>query len=691
VKKTAAILLASALFQPQALAPPPGFAQTKPLALAPQYQEWLRLTSYIIKEKERDVFLKLANDRDRDIFIQMFWKTRDPTPATAANEFKDEIEKRYKEANKRFHYGGQEGWRTDRGRFTIILGEPSSKVQIAGSTELWPVEIWSYYGDPAKGMPTHFSLVFYQRGNVGEYKLYDPVSDGPGKLLISGKDYTPSDYESMYDAIFDLQPELAAVCLSIIPGEIPYMYQPSPENAIWLANIIDSPKKAVSESYATHFLNYKGYVSTEYLTNYMESSGTVHVVFDPVTGLPFIDFAVAPKNLSLDFYEPKGEYSCAFEVNVSLRAGEKVVYQYTKEFPLTIPEAQLSETEIKGVSIQDGFPAVPGRYRLSVLLQNRTGKEFSILERDVEVPGGGVRVGDPVIGYSLAEVKADIRQPYQAGGQRPLVDPRNTLGLTDEVAYLFQILGLTEELWKEGSARVLIQGAKPNAPFRKALSIRLSDLPFRNILTVGQSVPASDFPPDYYDLTVHLLDGKGNVLAEERTNFVVSPRKAVSHPVTLAKAASQANRFVFDYVLASQFDQTGNPEAAEAAYERALSANPSFTGRIPEYAGFLIRTNKFDRAMALVERIKDDTRLAYQYRFLRGRALLGLGRHEAAVPELQEGNKIYNSDPALLTALGFAYWKTGRTEDALNVLRASLRLNPDQPEAKALLAEIEKR
>lgn len=188
-----------------------------------------------------------------------------------------------------------------------------------------------------------------------------------------------------------------------------------------------------------------------------------------------------------------------------------------------------------------------------------------------------------------------------------------------------------------------------------------------------------------------LLDGAGKTAAEGRANFVLSTQKIGSHPVALSRGFSQSNRFVADYILASQFDRLGQAEAAEAAYERALAANPSFTGRVPEFAGFLIRAKKFARALELAERIKDDTRLAYQYRYVRGRALLGLERYEEAAAELQEGNRIYNSDPALLGALGFAYWKTGRAEDARNALAASLKLNPDQPEVKALLAEIQKK
>jgi tetratricopeptide (TPR) repeat protein len=619
---------------------------------------------------------------------------RDPTPATPENEYKDEIYRRFHEANRRYRYGSvREGWRTDRGRIFIILGDPVSITPIPGSNDLYPAEIWSYYGDAAKNMPAHFSLVFYQWRNSGEYKLYDPFVDGPFKLLVQTKGLNPTDYEDLYERIEGIAPDLAAVALSIIPGEIPYMFHPSPDNALMMANILDSPKKAVNENYATHFLNYKGIVSTEYMTNYIESVGTTEVVFDPVTGLPFIDFTIAPKKLSLDFYEPKGEFSCAFEVNVSLRTGENVVYQYGKEFPLTIPEGRLAETESMGVSIQDGFPAIPGQYRLSVLLQNRTSKEFTMLERDIEVPSprGLVRIVGPLVGYRLVETLADSRLPYQAGNRRLQVDPEYTLGAGDQIAYLFYILGLTEDLWKTGSARIALLGTKAKDPYQKIFLVRLADQPFRGLLTIAQSVPAAGVPPDFYDLEVALLDARGKSVAERRANFVLSTQKTGTHPLALSRASSQANRFVFDYILAAQYDRTGQVEAAEDAYERALAANPAFLGRIPEYVGFLLKIKKYDLALAQVEKIKDDTRLAYQYRFLRGKSLLGLGRFDEAVVELQEGNKIYNSDTALLYALGFAYWRTGRSEDARNVLNASLKLNPDQPEARALLAEIQKK
>jgi len=37
--------------------------------LAEKYQDWLNLTKYVIHPGELDVFMRLTNDRERDIFI----------------------------------------------------------------------------------------------------------------------------------------------------------------------------------------------------------------------------------------------------------------------------------------------------------------------------------------------------------------------------------------------------------------------------------------------------------------------------------------------------------------------------------------------------------------------------------------------------------------------------------------------
>ena len=668
--------------------------KVKPRDLSPQYQEWIKLTSYIIKDKERDVFLSLTNDKDRDLFIEGFWKIRDPTPETPENEFKQEHIKRFQEANKRFRRrSAREGWMTDQGRIWIILGQPSSTQSIAGSNDVYPCEIWSYYGDVSKGMPSHFGLVFFQWRGAGEYKLYDPISDGPAKLLVNALEMDVRDDQAFFDRLYEYQPDLAMVALSIIPGEVPANYMASPENAILMAYILDSPKKGVNESYATHFLDFRGIVSTEYLTNYMESAVQVAVVRDPVTGTAFCDFAMSPARLSVSLYEPKNEYSAGFQIDVSVRVGEKVIYQYSKDYPLTIPGDRIGDAENMGVCIADSFPLVEGKYKLTVLLRNTTGKEFSTFEREVEVPAvtGRPQLGGVVLGYKFADVQPGLHVPYQTETKKVNVDPKNTYSSADQLAFYFNILGLTDDVWKAGSVGIAVKGSRSQNPFQKSLTVPLSVYPFHRISNITQSLPVSEFPPDYYDMSVTLRDGRGTVLDEQTANFIVSPQPSVAHPMIVTKASSLANSFIFYYMQAHQYDQVGEAGKAEDMYKTAFSLNPAYVQKVPEYAEFLIKVKKFEEAVALVERIKGDMNQAFQYHGLKGRALMGLERYPDALASLQAANKIYNSDIGLLDALGLCYFRLGETQNALNTLNASLKLNPDQPEIKKLIKEIEAR
>jgi tetratricopeptide (TPR) repeat protein len=541
-------------------------------------------------------------------------------------------------------------------------------------------------------MPVHFQLVFTQYKNAGEFKLYDPVADGPARLLVKGMtDYAPSDYESMYQQLYKVQPDLALVAFSIIPGEMSPGYQPSLQSTIYMAAITESPKRGLDESYATHFLNFKGVVSTEYLTNYMKNVGEVAIVFDPLTGLTFCDFAVVPERLSLDYYDPKSEYFCAFQMDVSLKSGDKTVFQYGKEYPLTIPEGQLKDTEGMGFAVADSFPIIEGKYHLTVLLRNTAGKEFTVFEHDVDVPpaDGPPRIVGPVLGVKLAEAPAGMRLPFQAERKKLNPDPKNPFAASDEIVYQFSVIGLTEEVLKGGWVEALIKRTTGVDAHPRSFVTPLDARGPRRALSFTNSIPAADFPPDYYDLSLVLKDSQGNIIDQQKANFIVSPAKSLPHPQIAAKAFSLVNGFMFHYMLAHQYNQMDRMAKAEAAYKRAYAANPSYLPKIPEYSAFLLKAQKPEEALTLIEMVKNAANLRFEYFLLKGRALLDLKRYDEAVQSLSLGNKIYNSDAGLLAALGSAFHGLGQKENALEALRASLKLNPNQPEVEKLVREIE--
>ncbi|MCJ7487188.1 MAG: GWxTD domain-containing protein [Candidatus Aminicenantes bacterium] len=165
-----------------ALAVPFGILGQSKIALPEPYKKWLdEEVVYIITSHERDVFLSLQADKERDIFVEAFWKHRDPEPATPKNEFEEEHYRRLNYANATFGRSTPlPGWKTDRGRIHILLGPPKNIEQYTNVNGVHPVEIWFYLGDPELGLPTGFNVIFFKRDGAGDYILYSPPSMARG-------------------------------------------------------------------------------------------------------------------------------------------------------------------------------------------------------------------------------------------------------------------------------------------------------------------------------------------------------------------------------------------------------------------------------------------------------------------------------------------------------------------------------
>jgi len=661
--------------------------------LPQRYRDWLKLVGYIMLPIEKQVFMKLVNDRDRDAFIESFWKQRDPTPATAQNEYKDEVIKRFTYANSYYHRGtSREGWMTDMGRMYIILGPPASVERYEGVAGIYPCQVWFYRGEAAKRLPAYFGLLFFQRGGSGEFKLYNPASDGPASLLIDTKNVDMTDFEQVYLKIKELAPTLAGSSISIIPGQYPYAYTPSPQNNLILAEIMDSPKKSISPTYATHFLDYKGLVSTEYLTNYVESSVETAVIPDTVLGIPFVHFSVAPKKISIDYYQPNDQYYCNYKLSVSLRKSERIIFQYTKDFPFYFPPANVDGVTANGVAVQDAFPMIEGKFGMTILLQNAVGKEFTLFEKEVTIPGEATApsIIGPVLGYKLQDYKAVVNAPFKFQDKQLLVDAKGTLGLADDVAFVFNIAGLNEDLWKDGQVICQVAALNQDGAVKKEIPLKLSAYSWQKDLEIAQSFPARDLAPEYYEIRLKLVDGSGRVLDEKTAPFVISPAEAVPHPVTLSKSFLSSNSYLYDYALAYQYDQTGQTDKAEELFKRGYGLNPGYQEGIVEFAGFLVRSKKYAEALGLVEGLKDSEKFRFDHFLIKGQAQAGLGDYGSAIASLLEGNKIYNSDTRLLNALGRCYIRTGEKAKALQALKASISLNPDQKEIQDLVNSLGK-
>lgn len=661
--------------------------------LPEKYQDWLKLTRYIIHDKELDVFMQLTSDWERDIFIESFWNIRDPTPGTPRNEKKEEIIERFNYANLRLGSGaGRAGWMTDQGRIYIILGPPASIERNPSSRDIFPNEIWSYYGDPNKGLPTHFALVFFRRGGAGELKLYSPMSDGPASLLIMGRDYDAFDYEGLFDKIRDAAPILALSSLSVIPGEIPLNFQPSPQDNFIFANIFESAKKEVMPTYATHFLDYRGIVDVDYMTNFVECETQLDVIKDPISGINFLHFSILPTEISVDYYDVNDQYFSDLSIDVSLRVQDNIIFQYSKNFPIYFSNDEIRQIESTGLSIEDTFPIAEGDYKFIVLLQNSVAKEFSIFEKDLSIPedSGLPIISGPFLGFKIVSLDRNYHIPYKILDKKLAVDPKKTFSVSDDIVFFFNIENLTRDLWEGGEVRVVISSFEAENAAKKSYTIKLNNYTFNEILFVDQQLSASEFVPDYYDLTLSFRDKDGATIDEKSEKFIITTADAISHPTPKTKGVPLQNQFIYFYMLAHQYDSLNKGDKAEANFRKAYEMRPDYFKGLIDYANFSLKMNKLDKALELIEIVKDDEEQKFSYFLVKGKALMGLGRYAEAIDNFLEGNKIYNSDLSLLNSLGFCYYRTDQKEKALETLEASLRLDPNQEEVKKLIKEIEK-
>ena len=150
------------------------------------YKTWLNEdVVYIISPEERNAFLKLSTNEEREQFIEQFWLRRSTNPDLPDNDYKEEHYRRIAYANEHFA-SGIPGWRTDRGRIYIIWGKPDEIESHptggtwdrpmdmgGGSTTTYPWETWRYRY--LEGVGENIIIEFVDTTSTGEYhQTMDP-------------------------------------------------------------------------------------------------------------------------------------------------------------------------------------------------------------------------------------------------------------------------------------------------------------------------------------------------------------------------------------------------------------------------------------------------------------------------------------------------------------------------------------
>ncbi len=682
-----------------ALAIPAGVRGQAKNALPERYKKWIdEEVVYIITRHERDVFMKLQTDRERDIFVEAFWKHRDPLPETPRNEFEEEHYRRLNYANATFGRSTPlPGWKTDRGRIHILLGAPKNIESYTNVNGVYPVEIWFYLGDESLGLPTGFNVIFFKKNGAGDYVLYSPSVDGPRSLIadsmggfrdtdrISG---SYSEDQAAYKALQQLEPNLARQTLSLIPNEGAPSGIGSLASERLMATIFEVPQKKVQDDYADAILRYKDFIEVEYTANYVSSEVQVQVIRDEA-GASFVHYTVEPAKITAE--EIDGKYEVRFRLTgrVSDAAG-KTVYQFDKDFPFSLTADELEDVRAKSLSIQDAFPLVPGSYNFDILLKNVLSKEFSGAARAVVVPGpgGAVRMSPLLLAYGV-ETKPSPpgeRVPFKAGDRQLLCQTHKTFSANDSLVLFFQLFGPTEPLKASGTLRT--DFLREDKDFLTRTARLVAGAGGDTVIDVQ---PLKEFSPGYYQARVTLLDGQGKEVAVTKENFEVSPAAAVPRPLVVSKVTKAPGEADDLYATGLQSLNLGDVETARRRLADAHTRAPEREDIAVACAQALFKMNDFRGAKDVLRPFAKKDDAAAEVLALLGQSCHALGEYLEASTHYQAYLSRFGANIDILNYLGTCQFQLGNTAEALKAWTKSLELNPNQDKLKALVDSLKKK
>jgi GWxTD domain-containing protein len=175
-----------------------------------EYKTWLdEDVRWIITDEEQKAFKNLANDEERDQFIEQFWLRRNPNPDSPDNEFRDELYARIAYSNEHFA-AGKPGWMTDRGHIYIAYGKPDSidshpsggnynrpMEEGGGNTSTYPFEIWHYRY--LEGVGDNIDIEFVDSCMCGDYHATIDRSEKDALKMVPGAGLTQDEEQGLSD------------------------------------------------------------------------------------------------------------------------------------------------------------------------------------------------------------------------------------------------------------------------------------------------------------------------------------------------------------------------------------------------------------------------------------------------------------------------------------------------------------
>lgn len=494
------------------------------------YKTWLNQdVTYIITDEERQAFKRLANDEERQQFVEQFWLRRDPTPDTEENEYKEEHYRRIAYANERFA-SGIPGWKTDRGRIYITFGPPDEieshpsggsyerpYEEGGGTTSTYPFEKWRYRY--IEGIGNDVNIEFVDTTMTGEYRMTMDPSEKDALLYVPGAGLTINEQmglSSKTDRFNRTDGTHLGTGTSPLPAKMGQF-----ERLEQFAKLQKAPP--------VKFKDLEAAVSSTIKFNTLPMQ--VRADFIPVTSSSiFTSVTVQFERKDLQFSQKEGVSKAAVNIFARITSmSRRVVNTFedvvTVEFP-----SEMLDRAVKGVSLyQKTVPLPPGLYRLNVVAKDVTGGNINSYEMALNVP----RLEDDRLTTSSLILADQIEKvptksigtgQFVIGGSK--VRPRigEKFQRDEKLGIYFQLYNLAaDEKTNKPNGTIQYEIVKLGTS-EKVLDFteEIAKMPGASTqLTVEKLLPLQTLQPGQYKLTVKVEDKTANQTVSPVANFTV--------------------------------------------------------------------------------------------------------------------------------------------------------------------------
>src|SRR5438034_817907 len=505
------------------------------------YKQWLQEdVVYIITPDERNAFLQLQTNEEREQFIEQFWLRRSSNPDLPDNDFKEEHYRRIAYANE--HYAsGIPGWKTDRGRMYIMWG-PADEVEShptggtydrpmeegGGSTSTYPWETWRWRY--LEGIGENIILEFVDPSGSGEYHMTMDPSEKDALLHVPGAGLSLMESMGMASKTDRFTRSDGTNLPTTMGGQPASMNE---FNRLELYAKVNKPPEVKFkdlEAVVTSRI-VRDQVHFNWRTDYLKV--TDDTVLVPVT--------IQIPNSQLSFQSKDGIHSATMNIfgRVSTLTG-RVVQTFEDPVSKDFPDS-LFQQSLKLQSIyQKAIPLRPGLYRLDLVIKDVQSGNIGVVNTRLQVP----RYDDDKLDASsliLADQIERVPAKQIGSGQFVLgsskVRPRLEGDFTtaDRLGIYMQVYNLKPDDKSHKSSATFeytVKKGKDQVMQFKETSEEMKQT--GDQVTIERLLPLATLPPGKYSLEVNATDTLSKQTISRSAEFTV---KAPAETKTAANAA----------------------------------------------------------------------------------------------------------------------------------------------------------